>query len=278
MLPESRDKLDTIANDDTGNLEWLMRDNRKHPTGDEIMEKTTEDLRENSTSQVITEKAMNKAGDEGLNKKRDNSGIPLQDMALQYEKDFIKAFAKDNKEGNLKKKEDRFPTPGSQLLGDGSNKVKVTQRSQLLSNFDSREEFQKENPFIRNSLKTADAMIYHIYRKAFVDGREISENDKKIIGKINDEKRIILSQVQDWGEEYAGEQLELQGEKLEDKVQPRVIKRFRAEIVLEIDDDLIVTEEQAMKFVQTIASDIKDSETGIAYSAVQSLEEIHTKY
>lgn len=240
MLLDNRSKLDTKANDDTGNLEWLLNSYRKDIEGDIITEKQLENpprqvdsSRKASVGGSIIEKMLNDATG-GLNKTRDQ-GIPLQDMTKTYEKAFTEAYKKGDDPG-FKTKDDRFSVkPGSQMIGPSSNKVSVDGRkgeSQLLSNYDSREDMDKANPSIKkaeiiNNLKIADALTYHIYRTAATKGIEVSKQEKDKLELIALEKTFFLKklsqsklEIQEEEEERA-EKAQLAADKIEEELEEK---------------------------------------------------------
>jgi len=204
-LQEDREKFDTSANDDTGNIDWLLSKDRKNQDLDVTTEKQMKDEGKWIEADTqITEKQINEskgAFSKGTlpSNPRDDKGKHPMSYHKKHEEDFVKAL----KKAQEKVKDDfKMPKPGSQMLGDKPNKVKVDTRSQLTSNFKDGEELRKENPCVKNAsaemvsqIKDADAMLYHIYRSAAVASRDLTATEKKMAEDINSGKRRILAQL-----------------------------------------------------------------------------------
>lgn len=210
-LEENRDKTDNHATTDPGTMELaLKKELHKNPEG-ELQEKRLDSVRK-ETQSVIQEKRLNDGSDSWL-KTRDDSGIPLMDMYKEHEQKFIDALkSAADRDANVKNTDivSEREKAGSQLLGPGNKKVKVDTKSQLLSNFDTRDEFSKANPSVKGAsaekLKTADSMLYHIFRTAAVDDRELTDKEQATVATINNDKIKILAQINDMPGEMPGEE------------------------------------------------------------------------
>ncbi len=70
-------------------------------------------------------------------------------------------------------------------------------KSQLLSNYDSREDFNKavgiKSSDKKEKLVSADAMIYYIYRTAASENRQVNQQQTQILNDINSAKIRILN-------------------------------------------------------------------------------------
>jgi len=232
-LQEDRDRFDNNAKKDPGNLDWLLKEDRKNEDLNTITEKqmTEKDVRVDMEP-VITEAQLNKNPEGGLIKNRNSEAVPLQDMSKKYEQEFIDAFRKAA--GDDEGVYPDMPKPGSQMVDGQSPKVPTKERSQLLSNYKTREEFDKKNVSANaaSAIKDADAMLFHLYKVAAQEGRELSEPEKQIVADINSVKaRILLGgpvpAIMDPKEDPAlalqeiedqrAEQAEMTGEQLEEE-------------------------------------------------------------
>ena len=199
-LKQDRIDFDTSADDDTGNLDWLLRPGRKNNTGDSITEKQLDPSRE-KTSNSILEKQLNANPDGLYNKNRDNIKTPLMDMAMESERQFIEAYNKAEDPAS-KDASDQFPVkPGSQMIGKPTKIKGTEQRSQLLSNYETREDMNDANPSIKKAsgilslIKDADAMIYHLHRKSASENREMTKKEHNTLNHINAEKVKLITKL-----------------------------------------------------------------------------------
>jgi len=172
----------------------LLHDDRKNEDDNRIYEKQLENARTYSPHK-------NTEGQFKDNEQKYHGaeGAPLMDMFKKTEQDEIDEFVKAD---NSDKREKRFweGYVGTQIPKDQVTKiVDNDQPSQILSNFDNREEFRAENPAISpkveeimNSIKDADAMLYHIHRTAKSELRSLSEQEEKAIKEIDSGKTELL--------------------------------------------------------------------------------------
>ena len=194
MLGDSNEKFDLEPTENPSVITDKQLE-RKNLDGNKIGEKQLKEVRVEADS-VITEKQLNAAGDTGINKKRRDDGIPLMDMGNEYQKDEKKKIAKEYRKQDKPDEDTAFWD--SFLDIDKPKIIGNVQRSQLLSNYDSREEMNKKNPSVNKkalaALKDADAMLYHIYRIAADQSRETTAEEKQMICDINSAKIRVLSQ------------------------------------------------------------------------------------
>jgi hypothetical protein len=202
MLIENNEKLGLEPNEEDGNYTKLLESDRENPIGDKNYEKLLADVRvEASEDKSILEAVLNNAKNT-INKLRDEStNIPLMDFAkknvIEREKEYQKAVDKGDRDTSFW---DKYV--GQQLDKDQITKITNNiQSSQLISNYDTRDDFNKENPSIGkkvpvavDELKSADAMLYFIYRTASEESRELSDKEKQMVTDINSGKMRILSQ------------------------------------------------------------------------------------
>ena len=232
MLIENNKKLGLEPNEEDGNYTKLLESDRENPVGDKNYEKLLADVRvEAASDKSILETMLNNTKDT-LNKLRDeDTNVPLMDFAKKHvverEKEYKKA---------VDKKGDRDTSFWDKYVGQQLDKDQITtitnnvQPSQLLSNYDTREDFNKANPSIGkdvpeavDELKTADAMLYFIYRTASEESRELSDKEKQIVTDINGGKIRILSQFkpeqnmteEEWDELMREEQMLMNADKME---------------------------------------------------------------
>jgi hypothetical protein len=157
MLIDNNKKHDLSPTENTGSYEYLLKDVRKNDNLDVIYEKLSNDARKDAkanaeskgtTGDVITEKVLNKAKDT-FNPTRtdDKDKIPLMDYSKEAENDIRDKFVKENKKDDRDTEFwDKFI--GVQLTDDKTTITSNSQTSQLISNFESRKEMNKENPMI----------------------------------------------------------------------------------------------------------------------------------
>jgi hypothetical protein len=195
MLDDSDKKFDIASPENPATITTkLLEEGRKHPDGDKIGEKQLKEVRVEAEG-VITEKQLNSATG-GINQKRRDDGVAPIYVATEYQKDEKKAITKDFRKQNKPDEDTAF---WDYYLDIGKPKiVGNVQKSQLLSNYADREEMLKKNPSIKKkaaveSLMDADAMLYHTYRKAIVETRDLSEEEIQIVADINSAKIRILS-------------------------------------------------------------------------------------
>jgi len=203
MLIENNEKLGLEPNEEDGNYNKLLESDRENSVGDKNYEKLLADVRvESSDDKSILESVLNNTKDT-MNKLRDEeTNVPLMDFAkknvVEKEKTYQKAINASDSDTSFW---DKYV--GQQLDKDQITKITNNiQSSQLVSNYDTRENFNKENPSIGKKvpvavdeiLKDADAMLYFIYRTAAEGSRELNDKEKQIITDINSGKIRILSQ------------------------------------------------------------------------------------
>jgi hypothetical protein len=175
MLQQNNEEMGIEPITDPTNYTNLLEEDRKHPEGDEILEKQ---LAKKKVAQRITEKELNTR--KSYIPHRSNDGLPLADMPLEKELEDAKQFAQANKE---EKRDTEFwdEYVGTQINADQiTTVVGNNQPSQLISNFETREDFRKENPSMKmantvEAIKDSDAMLYHIYRNAAEKNKQNSE-------------------------------------------------------------------------------------------------------
>ena len=212
MLKDQREAEDNQSIDDSGNIEYRLKDNRTSPDGQETTQKQLEAVRTANDGQEITEAAMERGtkGKFNLAKYRvEDRQSPLMDYAKTNEFSNDKLAKKKDEEKRDTEFWDKFV--GDQLDYEPTKIVANSQPSQLLSNFETREDFEKENNSIKKTaetLKDADAMLYYIYRKAATESREATVEERQMIDDINSGKIRVIAQMRN--EEPIDEELRVE--------------------------------------------------------------------
>jgi hypothetical protein len=199
-LGDFGDKYDLDPADNSGNYDYLLREVRREPEGDVLLEKQLEKVRTADSDPVILDKALDasKKAINGMDHRVDpkDSPGPLMDYSIKADKDFEKEFKKaQDKEDRNTEFWDKFV--GEQMLGEVTKITNNSQPSQLISNYNTREDFNKQNRSINKkavALKDADAMLFYLYKNAATEGRDLSKEDVQQIMDINSGKIRILAQ------------------------------------------------------------------------------------
>ena len=200
MLQKQIKKDNLEANDDTGNLDWLLRSDRTGQDGDKIQEKRLKEERKQSESNVILEKSIDAHSSHLTN--RDENPTSIMDMFLPYEEEFIKEFKAAQEDGRDTSFWDKqIGVPQEKLPKVPSN----VQPSQLLVNYKDREEWDKKTiaakqDEIVTALKDADAMLYHVYRMASEENRELSAEENQIVHNINSDKIRLIAELHSYSQ------------------------------------------------------------------------------
>jgi len=263
MLIDNNKDLGLKPNEDDGTYNALLEDNREQPVGDKILEKALDGKALDRDARVgkaedkaILEGALNSVKDT-MNKLRDEStNVPLMDFSRESEWALSEEYKKAVKvEGGDTSFWDKYV--GDQLPADQITKITDNvQPSQLVENYETREAFTKENPSIGKDgpgaeenimgedlepektvvyenkkasvgdlMRDADAMLYHIYRTASEESRELTKIEQQMIVDINSAKIRVLSQAKsedqlgqdEWDELMREEQMLMQADDFEDQ-------------------------------------------------------------
>ena len=153
-------------------------------------------IRKETGNSVITEKQLNKQ--KGTT--RGEEGEIITDYGNKGEAQNAKDFDKSKGTEGEPPFDEKFQ--GEEYVGKRYPKqVGNVQKSQLLSNYTDREAFRKANPSIKSSavekLADSDAIIYHFYKQASLQGRALNSYERKFIDKINKNKITVLAQFQE---------------------------------------------------------------------------------
>jgi len=220
MLQDQNKHYDVSQKGDAVITDKQLKDDRKSPQGDKIGEKQLKDVR-NASDDIVLEKQLNTGTGSAIDTRGDK-GVVLMDMPIEYAKKNQETFAKENK-GDLSAENSKF---WDAYVAGGSKKIKNNvQSSQLISNYDSREEFNKNHPSFdkkaMSMLFDADGMLYHIYKQASLQNRELTEDEQLIVNSINANKMQIIADHADISadEEFRGDTFDLIADEMEEQIE-----------------------------------------------------------
>jgi len=218
MLQDQNEHYNVSQKGDAVITNKMLGDSRKHPQGDKIGEKQLKEVR-NTADNIIYEKHLNKGTGSAIDT-RGQKGVLLMDMPIEANREFQKDFVKADKETDANK---NFWDAYTKLEPDRKI-VNNVQDSQLLSNYDSREEFNKNNPSFNKkamaTLQDADAMLYHIYKQA--QERELTTDEQLLVNNINANKMTLLADVSRKrdiaaDEEYKADIFDIEADQMEEE-------------------------------------------------------------
>jgi hypothetical protein len=248
MLIDRNKELGLSSPTNPGSYEYLLKDDRKNQEDNVINEKLLETARKDAqtetgkkgfSSDVIMEKNLN-SGKNTLNPTRtdDKDKIPLMDYAKEAENKISEQFVEAN---NKDERDTEFWDKyiGVQLTNDKTTIVNNSQTSQMVANFDTRKDFNKDNKSmgkkaeVIEQLKTADALLYHIYRTASTERRELAEKEKQMVTDINSGKIRILAQFSpaEADHQLGSDQMVMKGDLEEEKLKTDTTKEVIPEEV-----------------------------------------------
>tara|TARA_Y100000034_G_scaffold136138_1_gene211037 strand:- start:17103 stop:18038 length:936 start_codon:yes stop_codon:yes gene_type:complete len=223
-LIDNRDERGWHTETDPGNIDWMLSKNRKNKDNTVLYQGQLEEAR-TGTYEETTEASMDSAK-KGYNERRlskywDVDAKPLDILAEAFFQEKLKAFRQAQKgdqdktplQSNsvgqqLDEKRTRVPKnvpeQGSQLHNQPS-RMKGLDKTYPVSvdradNDKAQNKKDKIPEMIMASLKDADAMIFHVYAVAANAGRDLNEQEIKILAEIEDGKKKIFAE---WGEEDA---------------------------------------------------------------------------
>lgn len=214
-LRENNKEHKLEADDQPTAFEKTLEGERKGSDGLTPTERMLDDVRVSESEAKITEGALN--DDKSM---RSDEGQHPMDYFKKSEEEQLKAWRKA--QGNVEAEKDFWDKyVGQQMNGEPTKQVANVQKSQLLSNYDTREEFRKQNRSVKKSsaeenLKTADAMLFHVFRQAALTGRALTDKEEQMVKDINAGKAQILAQItfdpQRNEHDFLSEQQQLEGE------------------------------------------------------------------
>ena len=226
MLQDQNKHYDVSLKGDAIITDKQLQDDRKNPQGDKIGEKQLRDVR-NASDSIILEKQLNKGTGSSIDTRGDK-GVVLMDMPLEAARKNQREFIKEDK-GNLSAENKAF---WDALVAGGKKIKNNVQGSQLASNYDSRDEFNKSNPSFDKKaslLSDADAMLYHIYKQASSQGRELTSDEQLIVNSINANKMRILADNKDIAadEDYISDQSDIADDIEEQKKEEEEFEQYK---------------------------------------------------
>ena len=145
--------------------------------------------KEDSAPAVIIQKQLNKT------ESRSDKGEHPSVYHKQSQKIQIKAYNAAKQKKRPQRYDDSIE--GSQLTQNDKWKAEPGNDipSGLFSNYESREKFRKSNKMASIKLQDADAMLYHLYRTAAQQGRQLTQNEILVQNDIKIAKINILSKL-----------------------------------------------------------------------------------
>lgn len=198
MLRDNNKEHGLKADDEAVNFNETLDSDRKPNDGEKPIQKALEKKRV-AAEDTTTEGKLNEGKVGKWLRTRDDSGEHPMDYHKRTEDEYNKAYAKAQKKNDKKVEPVSEENVGEDV--SSSDKTKVVgnnQRSQLLSNFDSREDFRKKNRSMKkastDSLRDADGVIYHVYRTAAEEKRPLNKEEEALVAKVNEEKIKVLAQ------------------------------------------------------------------------------------
>ena len=212
LLLDQADKYDA-GNAGDKNYDKMLADERKNDkdhtdSGSLVMEKQLEKEQKTADYEIL-EKKLNdssKGNNEFSKSHRSSDSAHPMDYFQEGEKAEKKAY-NAAKEKNLKQRK-MDEIAGEQMIGEKTTIVGNEYKSQLLSNYDSREDFLKKNKSIKKASKDlleADAYLFAIYKTANDEGRPLSEMEQKAVDSVTESKIKILAQLEGWHEDLEDE-------------------------------------------------------------------------
>ena len=188
-------------------LEDERKGNKDHTKDGQLVTEKQLEPEQKTADYEILEKKLNDGStklNEFSNKFRNNDGAHPMDYFKEGEKEEKKAY-NASKDKNLKKRK-MDEIAGEQMIGEKTTIVGNEYKSQLLSNYDSREDFEKKNRAIKKASKElleADAYLFAIYKTANDAGRDLSEIEQKAVESVTDAKVKVLAQLEGWDDEFS---------------------------------------------------------------------------
>ena len=223
QIIDQNEELGTESVDDSGNYAYRLKEEHKDPAGDATYESMLEGSRTSKDDAGITEAEMNKSDIKPINgmdirsDKMENT--PLMDYSKENDnKKEEKIRAKNAEEDRDTGFWDKGV--GSQMIGPKTVIVRNESNSQMVSNYKTRDEFEKVNKMAASTLlklKDADALLYSIFRNAADSRRELTAKENQIVLDINSGKIRILGQF-DPTEDFDPEVLEQELKSEEDEM------------------------------------------------------------
>lgn len=212
-LQDNRDDLGNKANTDPGNIDYeLQQVQKSHKVvpDDQITQEQLSDKRAGTNDSVI-EKALNENPDL-YNKKRTDKAYATQVKANDLVSESYDQKTRDDfvKAEQAQDRDTKFwdSYVGDQLTEGKTTIINNVQKSQLENHKDrfkgldktmTTDEDQSVNrgridtpdkfyKMVTANLKTADAMLFHIYATAATEGRELNEQEEQQVVDINSGK------------------------------------------------------------------------------------------
>jgi len=204
------------ADSNPGSTDYQLKEN-SHKNADNLVpfEKQMEKARAAKINSGNTEKSLNDNPrlfvDRRIDKTNKTTIKPLDLLAEAYDQVRSKAFSKKNKSG----KAFQNKNPGEQMVGKKTTIVGNSQDSQLANSKDRLEGLSETQPIhtdhnknadamkkddnikplssIKDAIKEADAMLFHLFAKAASGNRVLTSQETQMVADINSRKVKLLS-------------------------------------------------------------------------------------
>lgn len=203
-----------LDNDGAKNYDKMLDEERsgnKDTTkdGSLVTEKQLDDTRKEASDYALLEKKLND-GNTKLNEFsssfRNDKGAHPMDYSKDGEKAEKKAYNAAEDKKRSKRKMDEIA--GEQMIGEKTTIVGNEYKSQLLSNYETREDFEKKNRAIKKASKDlfdADGYLFAIYKTASDEGRGLISKEQEAVDNITESKIKIIANLEGWHEDFGDE-------------------------------------------------------------------------
>lgn len=199
-----------------GSIDYQLKENN-HKNADNLVpfEKQMEEARAKKINSGNTEKSLNDNEKLFLERRVDKTNKttvkPLDLLAEAYDQVRNDAFGKKNKSG----KAFQNKNPGEQMIGEKTKIVGNSQNSQLANSKDRFDGLSETQPIhtdhnknadamkkddnikpissAKDTMKEADAMLFHLFAKAASEKRDLTSQEKQMVVDINSSKAKILA-------------------------------------------------------------------------------------
>ena len=212
MLHDNAEEYD-LSNDGDKIYDKMLDDERLDnedttDSGSLVSEKQLDKTRE-AASETLLEKKLNDNKteyNEFSDSFRNDMGAHPMDYSKEGEKAEKKAYNAAQDKKLDKRKMDEIA--GEQMIGDKTTIVGNDYKSQLLSNYETREEFEKKNKAVKKASKDlfdADGYLFAIYKTASDEGRGLTAKEQEAVDSITEAKIKIIAQMDGWHEDFEDE-------------------------------------------------------------------------
>lgn len=231
--PYSKLLLDQVDEYDASNpgcknydkmLEEERKDDKDLTDGGSLVTEKQLEKEQKTADYEILEKKLNT---QKTNLNEFSSSFRNDDVAhpMDYFKEGEKADKKAYNAAESKKRDKRKmdEIAGEQMIGEKTTIVGNEYKSQLLSNYETREDFLKKNKAVKKASTTlleADAYLFAIYKTASDEGRPLTDIEQKAVESVTETKVNVLAQLEGWHEDFEDESapIEIEGDAIEEQL------------------------------------------------------------